>query len=159
MRRRPGADCGRSGTGTSGTSRTGRTAMALDSTPATTHVTTPSGRVIPVPGGSRLVFGRGPDADLVIPADRGLSRRPGTISAAASGAWVANISCTHALYAEGDGYRIRLPRLDEASAPDEPSCGWFGRHGAALGGSRRPAGRGPAAAPGRHRRHCRAGRR
>jgi hypothetical protein len=110
--------------------------MALDSTPATTHVTTPSGRVIPVPGGSRLVFGRGPDADLVIPADRGLSRRAGTISAAASGAWVANISCTHALYAEGDGYRIRLPRLDEASAPDEPSCGWFVRHGAALVGSR-----------------------
>src|ERR1039457_4260132 len=103
MRRRPGADCGRSGTGTSGTSRTGRTAMAVDSTPATTHVTTPSGRVIPVPGGSRLVFGRGPDADLVIPADRGLSRRAGAVRAAARGARGGNNSRTHALYAAGGG--------------------------------------------------------
>jgi hypothetical protein len=97
------------------------------------HVTTPSGRVIAIPEGSRLIFGRGPDADLVIPAGRGLSRRAGAITAAAGGAWVANISYTHALYAEGDGYRIRLPRMDE---PGEPSSGWFVRQGTALVGSR-----------------------
>jgi hypothetical protein len=55
------------------------------------------------------------------------------ISAVAGGAWVANISHTHALYAEGDGYRIRLPRLDEGA---EPSKGWFLQTGAALVGSR-----------------------
>ncbi len=107
--------------------------MALDSTPATAHVTTPAGRVIAIPDGSRLVFGRGPDADLVIPAGRGLSRRAGAISATADGAWVANLSHTHALYAEGHGYRIRLPRMDE---PGEPSAGWFLRQGTALIGSR-----------------------
>jgi hypothetical protein len=107
--------------------------MALDSAQVTAHVTTPSGRVIGIPAGTRLVFGRGPDADLVIPAGRGLSRRAGAISAAADGAWVANISYTHALYAEGDGYRIRLPRMD---GPGEPSAGWFVREGTALIGSR-----------------------
>jgi hypothetical protein len=107
--------------------------MALDSAQVTAHVTTPSGRVIGIPVGSRLVFGRGPDADLVIPAGRGLSRRAGAISAAADGAWVANISYTHALYAEGHGYRIRLPRMD---GPGEPLAGWFVREGTALIGSR-----------------------
>jgi len=117
--------------------------MTLDSTPATVtaraHVTSPSGAVCAIPDGTRLVFGRGPDADLVIPAGRGLSRRAGVISAVAEGAWVANISCTHALYAEGDGYRVRLPRMDEtgeASGTGEPSKGWFLRHGTALVGSR-----------------------
>src|SRR6266581_2395531 len=107
--------------------------MAIDSNPATAHVTTPSGRVIGIAAGSRLVFGRGAGADLVIPAGRGLSRRAGVISAVAAGAWVANISSTHALYAEGDGYRIRLPRMDAAG---EPSAGWFVREGTALVGSR-----------------------
>ena len=86
-----------------------------------------------------MVFGRCPDADLIVPAGRGLSRRAGVISAVADGAWVANISRTHALYAEGDGYRIRLPRLDEAGdegGGGEPSKGWFLRHGTALVGSR-----------------------
>ncbi|HXZ66840.1 MAG TPA: hypothetical protein VEH05_19030 [Streptosporangiaceae bacterium] len=107
--------------------------MTLDSAWASAHVTSPDGTVTPIPDGTQLVFGRGPDADLVIPAGRGLSRRAGVISAVAGGAWVANISHTHALYAEGDGYRVRLPRLDEAS---EPSKGWFLREGAALVGSR-----------------------
>jgi hypothetical protein len=107
--------------------------MALDSTAATVHVTTPSGAVVAIPAGSRLVFGRGPDADLVIPAGRGLSRRAGAITAVDAGAWIANISHTHALYAEGDGYRVRLPRMDDAG---EPSEGWFLREGTALIGSR-----------------------
>ena len=107
--------------------------MTLDATPATAHVTTPSGRVIAVPDGTRLVFGRGPDVDLVISAGRGLSRRAGAISAVAGGAWVANISNTHALYAEGDGYRIRLPRMDE--------------HGEPAGGMVRAAGNGPGRLP------------
>ncbi len=106
--------------------------MTFDSTVAA-HVTTPAGRVIGIAEGTRLVFGRGPDADLVIPAGRGLSRRAGTISAMAGGALVANISYTHALYAEGAGFRIRLPRLDEAG---EPQGGWFVTHGTALVGSR-----------------------
>lgn len=107
--------------------------MALDSAAAMAHVTTPSGRVIAVPEGSGLIFGRGPDADLVIPAGRGLSRRAGIISALAGGALVANISYTHALYAEGDGFRIRLPRMDQGG---EPAGGWFVRRGTALVGSR-----------------------
>jgi hypothetical protein len=107
--------------------------MALDATPAAAHVTTPSGRVIAIADGTRLVFGRGPDADLVISVGRGLSRRAGAITAVTDGAWVANISNTHALYAEGDGYRIRLPRMDERG---EPSAGWFVRQGTALVGSR-----------------------
>ncbi|MGO8883879.1 MAG: hypothetical protein ACLQI7_09280 [Streptosporangiaceae bacterium] len=110
--------------------------MALDSTPAPAHVTTPAGRVIAIAKHTRLVFGRGPDADLVIPAGRGLSRRAGAISAVAGGAWVANISYTHALYAEGDGYRIRLPRMGEQSEQAEPAGGWFVRQGAVLVGSR-----------------------
>ena len=107
--------------------------MERASIPVTAHVTTPGGRVIGIPDGTRLVFGRGADADLVISAGRGLSRRAGLITAAAGGAWVANISNTHALYAEGDGYRIRLPRMDDAG---EPSAGWFVRQGTALVGSR-----------------------
>jgi hypothetical protein len=105
----------------------------VDSTVARAHVTTPSGRVIAIPDGGRLVFGRGPDADLVIAAGRGLSRRAGVICGMAGGALVANISYTHALYAEGDGFRIRLPRLDE---PGEPSGGWFVQRGITLVGSR-----------------------
>jgi hypothetical protein len=107
--------------------------MALDSAQATAHVTTSSGRVIAIPAGTRLVFGRGPDVDLVIPAGRGLSRRAGEVNAAAGGAWVANLSYTHALYAEGNGYRIRLPHMDE---PGEPAAGWFLRQGTVLIGSR-----------------------
>ena len=77
------------------------------------RVSTPSGLVVGIPEGSRLVFGRGPDADLAVAAGRGLSRRAGVISAVAGGVWIANISRTHALYTEGDGYRIRLPRMEE----------------------------------------------
>jgi hypothetical protein len=115
--------------------------MALDptqatahvTTPPSAHVTTPSGHVIGIPEGARLVFGRGDDADLVIPAGRGLSRRAGAITATAGGAWIVNLSNTHALYDEGDGYQIRLPRMED---PGEPSAGWFVRHGTALVGSR-----------------------
>jgi hypothetical protein len=103
------------------------------SNPAAARVTTPSGLVVGIPEGGRLVFGRGPDADLTIAAGRGLSRRAGVISAVAAGAWIANISRTHALYTEGDGYRIRLPRMEEH---DEPSGGWFVRSGTVLVGSR-----------------------
>src|SRR5215469_10879651 len=103
------------------------------SNPPAARVTTPSGLVLGIPEGGRLVFGRGPDADLTIAAGRGLSRRAGVISAVAGGAWIANISRTHALYAEGDGYRIRLPRMEQE---DEPSGGWFVHTGTVLVGSR-----------------------
>ena len=110
--------------------------MTLDSAPPSVHVTSAEGTVTAIPEGGQVVFGRGPDADLVIAAGLGLSRRAGVITAVAGGAWVANISRTHALYAEGDGYRIRLPRVDEADESSEPSKGWFLREGSALVGSR-----------------------
>jgi hypothetical protein len=108
----------------------------LDSAPPSVHVTSAEGTVTAIPDGGQVVFGRGPDADLVIAAGPGLSRRAGVISAVAGGAWVANISRTHALYAEGDGYRIRLPRVDDTDPSGEPSKGWFLREGSALVGSR-----------------------
>jgi hypothetical protein len=97
------------------------------------RVVAPSGLVVGIPEGSRLVFGRGPDADLAVAVGRGLSRRAGVISAVADGVWIANISRTHALYTEGEGYRIRLPRMEDNG---EPSGGWFLRTGATLVGSR-----------------------
>lgn len=97
------------------------------------RVSTPSGLVVGIPEGARVVFGRGPDVDVTVAAGRGLSRRAGVISAVTGGAWIANISQTHALYAEGDGYRIRLPRMEEHG---EPTGGWFVRAGTALVGSR-----------------------
>jgi hypothetical protein len=99
---------------------------------ATTRVTGPSGRTVEVAEGTRLVFGRGADADLMLPGDRGLSRRAGVVTALRDGAWVANMSCTHALYVESEGHRIRLPRLKDG---EEPSGGWFMRRGTALVGS------------------------
>jgi hypothetical protein len=107
--------------------------MAPDPSATAAHVTTPAGRVIAIQDGARLVFGRGPDADLVIPAGRGLSRRAGIITGLAGCALVTNISQTHALYAEGDGFRIRLPRADQSG---EPSGGWLVRRGTVLLGSR-----------------------
>jgi|SRR6266536_348268 hypothetical protein len=100
---------------------------------AAARVSTPSGQVIGIPEGKRLVFGRGPDADLTLDAGRGLSRRAGLIAAVPGGVWVANISCTHALYAVSDGSRIRLPRMEVRG---EPVGGWFLRSGAVLVGSR-----------------------
>jgi hypothetical protein len=97
------------------------------------RVSTPSGLVVGIPEGSRLIFGRGPDADLTVAVGRGLSSRAGVISAVADGVWIANISRTHALYTEGEGYRIRLPRMEDNG---EPSGGWFLRTGATLVGSR-----------------------
>ncbi len=76
------------------------------------HVSTASGQVIRLTEGSHLVFGRGPEVDLAITAGRGLSRRAGVIRTTPEGAWIANISRTHALYVAGDGYRIRLPRME-----------------------------------------------
>src|SRR5208282_682213 len=71
--------------------------------------------------------------DLALAAGRGLSRRAGIVTAMPAGAWITNISRTHALYVEGDGYRIRLPRLEDGSEPDG---GWLLHSGTALVGSR-----------------------
>jgi len=97
------------------------------------RVSTAFGQVVGVPDGDRLVFGRGPDVDLEIPGDRGLSRRAGVIAALQDGVWVANISRTHALYTVGDGYRVRLPPMDNRG---DPRGGWFVRAGAVQVGSR-----------------------
>ena len=97
------------------------------------QVSTTSGQMVRIAEGSELVFGRGPEVDLAIAAGRGLSRRAGMVTAMAAGAWITNISHTHALYVEGDGYRIRLPRLEDDS---EPAGGWLVHAGTALVGSR-----------------------
>jgi hypothetical protein len=96
------------------------------------RVGTSGGDTVELPPGSRLVFGRGPDVDLVVLAGRGLSRRAGVVTALGGGVLVTNISRSHALYAVGDGYRIRLPRL-EAGA--EPAGGWYVRSGRLAVGS------------------------
>jgi hypothetical protein len=97
------------------------------------YVSTSSGQEVRVTEGSQLVFGRGPEVDLAVAAGRGLSRRAGIVTAMAAGVWIANISRTHALYVEGEGYRIRLPRLEEDG---EPAGGWLLHSGTALVGSR-----------------------
>jgi len=101
--------------------------------PLSTHVSTASGQERLLAEGSRLVFGRGPEVDLIVAAGRGLSRRAGVVTVLAAGAWIANISRTHALYVEGDGYQVRLPRMEDDG---EPANGWFVRTGTALVGSR-----------------------
>jgi hypothetical protein len=101
--------------------------------PLSTHVSTASGQKRLLAEGSRLVFGRGPEVDLTVAAGRGLSRRAGVVTVLAAGAWIANISRTHALYVEGDGYQVRLPRMEDDG---EPTNGWFVRTGTALVGSR-----------------------
>ena len=98
------------------------------------------------------MFGRGPEVDLAISAGRGLSRRAGVIAATPEGAWIANISRTHALYVAGDGYRIRLPRVD---GDVDPAGGWLVHMGTATVGSRAMLDDGLQLAvtvPGRHRR-------
>jgi hypothetical protein len=101
--------------------------------PLNSHVSTASGQRMPVAEGTRLIFGRGPGVDLIVAAGRGLSRRAGLVTAMAAGAWIANISRTHALYVEGDGYQVRLPRMEHDG---EPANGWFVHAGTALVGSR-----------------------
>jgi hypothetical protein len=90
--------------------------------------------------------------DLAISAGKGLSRRAGVIAATPEGAWIANISKTHALYVAGDGYRIRLPRVE---GDGEPAGGWLVHAGTAMVGSRSMLDDGLQIAvtvPGRHRR-------
>lgn len=90
--------------------------------------------------------------DLAISAGRGLSRRAGLIAATTDGAWIANISKTHALYVAGDGYRIRLPRVEGGG---DPAGGWLVHAGTAMVGSRSMLDDGLQIAvtvPGRHRR-------
>lgn len=117
-----------------------------------THVSTASGQVIRLAEGNQLVFGRGPEVDLAISAGRGLSRRAGVIGVTPEGAWIANISRTHALYVAGDGYRIRLPRVE---GEGEPAGGWLVHAGTAMVGSRAMLDDGlqlTVTVPGRHRR-------
>jgi hypothetical protein len=74
------------------------------------------------------------------------------IAATPDGAWIANISKTHALYVAGDGYRIRLPRVE---GDGDPAGGWLVHAGTAMVGSRSMLDDGLQIAvtvPGRHRR-------
>jgi len=97
------------------------------------RVSTESGQEMRIAEGTQLVFGRGPGVDLAVAAGRGLSRRAGIVTAMAAGAWITNISRTHALYVEGEDYRIRLPRLEDSG---EPAGGWLLHTGTARVGSR-----------------------
>jgi hypothetical protein len=97
------------------------------------RVCTASGQELRISEGTRLVFGRGPEVDLAVAAGRGLSRRAGMVTAMALGAWITNISRTHALYVEGEDYRIRLPRIEDDG---EPTGGWLLHSGTARVGSR-----------------------
>jgi hypothetical protein len=97
------------------------------------RVCTAAGQEVRIAEGNRLVFGRGPEVDLAVAAGRGLSRRAGIVTAMPAGAWITNISRTHALYVEGEGYRIRLPRLEDGG---EPAGGWLLHSGTARVGSR-----------------------
>jgi hypothetical protein len=101
--------------------------------PVSAQVSTASGQTVLIAEGDQIVFGRGPEVDLAIAVGRGLSRRAGIVTAMAAGAWIVNISHTHALYVEGEGYRIRLPRLEDDG---EPAGGWLLHSGTALVGSR-----------------------
>ena len=89
--------------------------------PLSSHISTASGQKVLIAEGTRLVFGRGPGVDLIVAAGRGLSRRAGLVTAMAAGAWIANISRTHALYVEGDGYQVRLPRMEHDGEPANES--------------------------------------
>ena len=53
----------------------------------------------------------------------------GVVWSEAAGVWIANISRTHALYVEGEGYQVRLPRMEHDG---EPGNGWFVHAGTAL---------------------------
>jgi hypothetical protein len=97
------------------------------------RVCTAAGQEVRVPEGSQLVFGRGPEVDLAVPAGRGLSRRAGIVTLMPAGACITNISRTHALYVEGEDYRIRLPRLEDGG---DPCGGWLLHSGTARVGSR-----------------------
>jgi hypothetical protein len=101
--------------------------------PVSAQVSTAEGHTVLIAEGNQIVFGRGPEVDLAIAAGRGLSRRAGIVTAMAAGAWIVNISHTHALYVEGESYRIRLPRLEDDL---EPAGGWLLHSGTALVGSR-----------------------
>ena len=101
--------------------------------PVSAQVSTAAGHTVLIAEGNQIVFGRGPEVDLAILAGRGLSRRAGIVTAMPAGAWIVNISRTHALYVEGEGYRIRLPRLEDDC---EPAGGWLLHSGRALVGSR-----------------------
>src|SRR5579859_2287825 len=95
------------------------------------HVVAPDGARVTLPTGRRLTFGRGHEADLFVPGGRDLSRWAGEIVALATGAWVGNLSHTHALYVEGEDYHVRLP----PSGEDGPAGGWLVSRGSALVGS------------------------
>src|SRR5690349_129526 len=99
--------------------------------PLSSYVSTASGQKMLVAEGARLVFGRGPGVDLIVAAGRGLSRRAGLVTAMPAGVWIANISRTHALYVEGEGYQVRRPRMGRVGGP---ANGWVVHAGTALVG-------------------------
>lgn len=108
-----------------------RPVTAVLSTTDKVVVRAPDGSTVSLPVDGRLTFGRGQDADLFVPAGRDLSRNAGQIVALAAGAWVENLSRTHALYVRGDDYHVRLPSCGDNGPPG----GWLISRGVALVGS------------------------
>lgn len=104
---------------------------SLPSEPPGVRVLSPDGTHIRLPVGQRLIFGRGSEADLPVATGRNLSRRAGEVVSLPAGAWIENLSRTHALYVRGDEYHIRLPPADI----DGPPGGWLIARGTALVGS------------------------
>ena len=121
--------------------------MTVEPSAVAARVAAPSGLVVGIPEGGRLVFGRGPDSDLTIAAGRGLSRRAGVISAVGRGVDRQHQPDPRAVHRGGG--------VPDPAAPD-------GRAGGAVrglvlarrhhpGGLPGHAGRGPAAAGDGHR--------
>jgi hypothetical protein len=95
------------------------------------QVLAPDGARIEAPPQTRLTFGRGDEADIVIPGGRSLARRAGKIEVDGRGAVVMNLSRRHQLIVAGDGYHLRLPRADDGG----PVGGWLVARGTAVVGS------------------------
>jgi hypothetical protein len=95
------------------------------------QVLAPDGARIEAPPRTRLTFGRGREADIVIPGGRSLARRAGEIEVDGRGAVVMNLSRQHPLFVAGDGYRLRLPRAGD----EGPVGGWLVARGTAAVGS------------------------
>lgn len=99
--------------------------------PGAVRICSADGAIVEVPTGERLRFGRGQEVDLPVPGGQVLSRQAGEITALADGAWVTNISHSHALYVEGEDYHIRLPPVGAAG----PTGGWLVSSGTVAVGS------------------------
>src|SRR3954454_19303513 len=64
--------------------------------------------------GDRLVFGRDPEADIVVSEDPWFSRRAGEIAVRNDGVLITNLSKKQALYVRTSAETIQLPAVSAA---------------------------------------------